>query len=115
MKLFPQKFTLTIAATLWFAVVLGMVALQYVNSLAGRAQRLFALPSFRRRIARRLETSNGWTAANSCKIDADSAKKSKELPICGTCNQPDYCRAQAECHYTGSPMFNPDGSINRKE
>jgi hypothetical protein len=32
------------------------------------------------------------------------------LPVCNGCTQPEYCRGNAECHYTGSPMINPDGS-----
>lgn len=33
------------------------------------------------------------------------------LPVCNGCTQPEYCRGNAECHYTGSPMTNPDGTI----
>ena len=35
----------------------------------------------------------------------------QKLPICRGCTQPEYCRGNAECHYTGSPMINPDGTI----
>jgi hypothetical protein len=31
-------------------------------------------------------------------------------PVCHTCTTQNSCRAEAICHYTGSPLTNPDGS-----
>lgn len=32
------------------------------------------------------------------------------LGICRICAQPGYCRGHEQCHYTKSPLINPDGS-----
>lgn len=32
------------------------------------------------------------------------------LDVCRECIQPDQCRSHEQCHYTKSPLTNPDGS-----
>ena len=34
-----------------------------------------------------------------------------DIPVCGTCAQPEYCRGMAECHYTKSPLITHNGEI----
>jgi len=36
-----------------------------------------------------------------------------ELDVCNICEQPDYCRRHSECHYTKSPLRNPDDTPRR--
>ena len=56
----------------------------------------------------------GYINFSSLKIELENIISRKErleevLPVCATCIQPEYCRAQAICHYTGTNMTDSSG------